>query len=157
MLPELSDDILSKVNNRLYISLTKLNRKNLVVSEFVSKEELIDALTCSCFVPAYSGYKIPKFRGVRYLDGGITDNLPKPSEHTICISSFSGKGKHISPIDEKISKYPSFKLGGEDVSLSPLNIKRLMHAGFINSDRMYDLYEEQGYNDALTFFQSRSS
>ena len=37
MLPELSDDVLSKVNNKLYISLTKLNRTNLVVSEFDSK------------------------------------------------------------------------------------------------------------------------
>jgi len=156
MLPELSDDVLSKVNNRLYISLTKLNRTNLVVSEYDTKEDLIDALTCSSFIPAYSGYRIPKFKGVRYLDGGITDNLPKPSDNTICVSSFSGKGKHISPYDEKMGKYPSFKLGGEDVSLSPFNIKRLMDAGFINSDRMYDLYEEQGYRDAETYFQSKS-
>jgi len=157
MLPELSDDVLSKVNNKLYISLTKLNRTNLVVSEFDSKLDLIDALTCSCFVPAYSGYTIPTLRGVRYLDGGITDNLPKPSEHTICVSSFSGKGKHISPHDVKMGRYPSFKLGGEDVSLSPFNIKRLMDAGFINSDRMYDMYEEQGYRDAENFFESKSS
>ena len=40
----------------------------------------------------------------------------------------------------QIGRYPSFDLGGEDVSLTPSNIKRLMHAGFLTKDRNDKLF-----------------
>lgn len=156
LLPELSDDVLSRVNDRLFISLTKTNKQNLLVNHFHSKEELVDAIACSCFIPGFSGYSCPKFRGIRYLDGGLSNNLPCLGENTVYIGSFSGKGKHICPSDDKIDTYPSFDLGGENISLSPRNMVRLSHAGLIADDSVYDAYEDKGYNDAKTYFESRN-
>ncbi|XP_059508338.1 patatin-like phospholipase domain containing 3 isoform X3 [Stegostoma tigrinum] len=50
---------------RLCISLTRVpDGENVLVSEFNSKEELIQALICSAFVPIYCGLIPPSFRGV---------------------------------------------------------------------------------------------
>jgi len=38
--------------------------KNVIVNQFDSREELIQALLCSSFVPCYSGFIPPKFKGV---------------------------------------------------------------------------------------------
>lgn len=157
LLPDLSDDVLSRVNNRLFISLTKTNKQNLLVNHFHSKEDLVDAIACSCFIPGYSGYTCPKFRGIRYLDGGLSNNLPFLGEDTVYVGSFSGRGKHISPAEDKMNSYPSFDLGGENICLSPKNMIRLSHAGFIADDSVYDEYESQGYSDAKSYFETRNS
>ncbi|KAL1284474.1 Patanin-like phospholipase domain-containing protein [Trichinella pseudospiralis] len=62
---------------------------NIVREEFYSKEDLVDALVCSAFIPFYSGTKAPKFRGEKYIDGGWSDNLPILGENTITVSPFS--------------------------------------------------------------------
>ncbi|XP_075766194.1 omega-hydroxyceramide transacylase isoform X2 [Pelodiscus sinensis] len=62
MLPENSHQVAS---GRLHISLTRVtDGQNVMVSEFSSKEDLIQALICSCFVPIYCGFIPPSFRGV---------------------------------------------------------------------------------------------
>eukprot|EP00088_Acartia_fossae_P008724 TRINITY_DN14185_c0_g1_i3.p1 TRINITY_DN14185_c0_g1~~TRINITY_DN14185_c0_g1_i3.p1 ORF type:complete len:163 (-),score=20.20 TRINITY_DN14185_c0_g1_i3:207-695(-) len=153
-MPDLSDQVLERVNGRLHISVTNLVKKNIIINNFDTKEDLIDAIACSSFIPAFSGYRIPKLKGARYVDGGFSVNLPTICQDTITISSFSGRNKDISPFDPKIGGYPSFDLGGEDVSLTPSNIKRLMHAGFLTKDSMYDFYENQGYEDARLYFET---
>ena len=41
-----------KVNGRLHLSLTRIyDGKNIIVSQFSSREDLIDALACSFFIP----------------------------------------------------------------------------------------------------------
>ncbi|XP_072910119.1 patatin-like phospholipase domain-containing protein 2 [Hemitrygon akajei] len=50
---------------RLFISMTRVSdRQNILVSDFSSNEELIQALLCSCFIPVYCGLFCPTFRGV---------------------------------------------------------------------------------------------
>ncbi|KAJ1139481.1 hypothetical protein NDU88_005852, partial [Pleurodeles waltl] len=52
-------------SGRLHIALTRLSDwKNVLVSDYRSNEELIQALMCSCFVPFYCGFVPPSFRGV---------------------------------------------------------------------------------------------
>ena len=68
MLPE---DIHSTLNGRLHISLTDTSMHNLIQSEFTSKDELVDALICSCYVPAFSSYEVPTYKGNPFLDGGF--------------------------------------------------------------------------------------
>ncbi|MBN3312317.1 PLPL2 protein, partial [Atractosteus spatula] len=52
-------------SGRLCVSLTRVSDgQNVLVSDFSSKEELIQALICSCFVPIYCGLIPPLFRGV---------------------------------------------------------------------------------------------
>jgi len=50
--------------DRLYVSITRWkDGKNFLISKFESREDLIQALICSSFVPGYSGMIPPKFRG----------------------------------------------------------------------------------------------
>ncbi len=75
---DLPADAAAIVSGRLFVSLTDLSFRNHLVSEFANREELADALACSCFIPAFSGYRVPRFRGRRFLDGGLTNSLPAP-------------------------------------------------------------------------------
>jgi len=86
-LPENAHEL---ATGKLFISLTRVcDGKNVIVSEYASREELIQVLICSCFVPFYSGLIPPKYRGVRYVDGGLSNNLPADDD-TITVSPWSG-------------------------------------------------------------------
>ncbi|NWZ02695.1 PLPL1 protein, partial [Loxia curvirostra] len=51
------------VSGKLHIILTRLHDwRSVTVSEFASKEELIQAVTCSCFLPLFFGFFPPTFR-----------------------------------------------------------------------------------------------
>jgi patatin-like phospholipase domain-containing protein 2 len=56
-------------SGRLFISLTRWrDRKNFIISQFHTREELIQVLICSSFVPLWSGAIPPKYRDtVRHL------------------------------------------------------------------------------------------
>uniref|UniRef100_G1THC3 triacylglycerol lipase n=1 Tax=Oryctolagus cuniculus TaxID=9986 RepID=G1THC3_RABIT len=81
------------VSGRVSISLTRVSDgENVLVSDFHSKEEVVDALLCSCFIPFYSGVIPPAFRGERYMDGGASDNVPCiDARTTITVSPFYGE------------------------------------------------------------------
>lgn len=126
MLQILPEDAHQRVNGKLHISLTRVyDGKNVIVSQFTSKEDLLQvrkyhlfvepifyytskviclilplfqALLASCFVPVFSGMLPPRFRGIRYMDGGFSDNLPVLDENTITVSPFCGESD-ICPRD----------------------------------------------------------
>jgi patatin-like phospholipase domain-containing protein 2 len=51
-------------SGRLFISLTRWkDNKNVIINQFDSREELIQVLICSSFVPYWSGVIPTKFRG----------------------------------------------------------------------------------------------
>ncbi|XP_010148692.1 PREDICTED: patatin-like phospholipase domain-containing protein 1, partial [Eurypyga helias] len=61
----LPEDSYQMASGRLHISLTRVvDGQNVIASEFSSKEELIQALLCSCFLPIYCGFIPPSYRGV---------------------------------------------------------------------------------------------
>jgi len=48
-----------------------------LVSEFTTRNDLINALAQSCFIPLYSGFEFPKQEDGNFaIDGAYTDNLP---------------------------------------------------------------------------------
>nr|XP_013798030.1 PREDICTED: patatin-like phospholipase domain-containing protein 1 [Apteryx mantelli mantelli] len=58
------------VSGKLHIVLTRARDwQNVVISEFASKEDIIQAVFCSCFLPMYCGFFPPLYHGVRYIDG----------------------------------------------------------------------------------------
>ncbi|XP_033089577.1 1-acylglycerol-3-phosphate O-acyltransferase PNPLA3 isoform X1 [Trachypithecus francoisi] len=81
------------ISGKICISLTRVSDgENVLVSDFRSKDEVVDALICSCFIPFYSGLIPPSFRGVRYVDGGASDNVPFiDAKTTITVSPFYGE------------------------------------------------------------------
>ncbi|KAM9229325.1 1-acylglycerol-3-phosphate O-acyltransferase PNPLA3 [Dugong dugon] len=81
------------ISGKMCISLTRVSDgENVLVSDFQSKEEVVDALLCSSFIPFYFGLIPPTFRGERYVDGGVSDNVPFADDKTtITVSPFFGE------------------------------------------------------------------
>ncbi|XP_061590836.1 patatin-like phospholipase domain-containing protein 2 [Cololabis saira] len=99
----LPSDAHRRASGRLGVAVTRLtDGKQLVVSEFQSREEVLQSLLCSCFVPGYSGFLPPTFRGVRYIDGGLSGiqpaRRPDSSSHTLTVCPYSGD-TDICPVD----------------------------------------------------------
>ncbi|XP_042689600.1 uncharacterized protein LOC122168382 isoform X2 [Centrocercus urophasianus] len=80
-------------SGKLHIILTRLRDWNCVtVSEFASKEDIIQAVLCSCFIPLCFGFIPPLYHGVRYIDGEFgmwKTNLV--SQTTITVSALAGE------------------------------------------------------------------
>ncbi|XP_055421923.1 1-acylglycerol-3-phosphate O-acyltransferase PNPLA3 isoform X5 [Bubalus kerabau] len=61
----LPDNVHQLVSGKMVISLTRVSDgKSVLVSDFRSKEEVVDALCCSSYVPFICGWIPPSFRGV---------------------------------------------------------------------------------------------
>lgn len=101
----LPEDAHIRVSGKLHISLTRVyDGKNVIVSQFDSKRDLMDALLASAFIPIFSGILPPRFKGVRYMDGGFSDNLPTLDENTITVSPFCGESD-ICPRDDSMQLF----------------------------------------------------
>ncbi|CAH2278338.1 patatin-like phospholipase domain-containing 2 [Pelobates cultripes] len=140
-------------SGRLCISLTRVSDgENVLVSDFNSKEELIQALICSAFVPIYCGIIPPTFRGVRYVDGGISNNLPEYDlKNTITVSPFSGESD-ICPRDNS-ANFHELRVTNTSIQFSLANLYRLTRALFPPEPKVLGELCQQGYNDALRFLQ----
>ncbi|KAK6314896.1 hypothetical protein J4Q44_G00144250 [Coregonus suidteri] len=127
---DLPADAHTLASGRLCVSLTRVSDgQNVIVSEFKSKEELIQAILCSCFIPIYCGLIPPSFQGVRYVDGGISDNLPQSVlKNTISISPFSGESD-ICPRDTSFN-FHELRLNNTSIRLNLGNMYRLSKALF---------------------------
>ena len=51
-------------------------KKFQLISQFETRDELISVLAQSCFIPLYSGFRIPNEGSGWAVDGSYTDNLP---------------------------------------------------------------------------------
>ncbi|KAF2985484.1 hypothetical protein EK904_006318, partial [Melospiza melodia maxima] len=123
MLPE---DSYLLASGRLHISLTRVvDGQNVMASEFSSKEELIQALLCSCFLPIYCGFIPPSYRGVRYVDGGFTGLQP------------------VSSLEEPIFN------GSIQISIE--NLCRISYALYPPSTMVLNDIFSQGYQDTALF------
>ncbi|KFD49067.1 hypothetical protein M514_10009 [Trichuris suis] len=147
----LPDNAHKIASGRLFISLTRLSDGvNFLVSEYKSKDDLIDALTCSAFIPFYSGTVPPKFQGVHYIDGGWSDNLPILDKQTITVSPFSGEAD-ICPADAESGSFLLFDLKNTRIRFTSKNVYRIGVALFPpHPDVMSDMCR-QGFEDTLRF------
>ncbi|XP_068026849.1 1-acylglycerol-3-phosphate O-acyltransferase Pnpla3-like [Melanerpes formicivorus] len=149
-LPENAHQLTS---GRLCVSLTRVSDgKNALVSHFNSKEEVVQALICSSFVPIYCGLIPPSFRGVRYVDGGISDNLPHyESKNTITVSPFAGECD-ICPKGNS-ANFHEMNVTNTSIQFSLGNFYRLTQALFPPEPKVLGEICEQGYSDALKFLK----
>ncbi|XP_032445586.1 patatin-like phospholipase domain containing 3 [Xiphophorus hellerii] len=153
---DLPSDAHILASGRLCVSLTRVSDgENVLVSEFGSKEELIQALVCSCFIPIYCGLIPPSFRGVRYVDGGISDNLPQSElKNTITISPFSGESD-ICPRDNSTS-FHELRFTNTSIQMNMGNLYRLSRALFPPEPKVLADMCQSGYKDALRFLQENN-
>ena len=76
----LNDDILNKINDKLYIQLTCVPYLNgTMISHWQNTNEITDTLIATSFIPIFDyGCLTAKYNGKRYIDGGISNNSPIP-------------------------------------------------------------------------------
>ncbi|RLV90031.1 hypothetical protein DV515_00014586, partial [Chloebia gouldiae] len=141
------------VSGKLHIILTRVHDWRCVtVSEFASKEELIQAVMCSCFVPLYCGIFPPTFRGVRYVDGELAMwTADFVSRSTITISAFAGE-YDICPKDGPAA-FLTFQLSDCILQISKMNICRLQHILLAPTRQVMELFYVQGYQDTVSFLK----
>ncbi|KAH7969159.1 hypothetical protein HPB52_015188 [Rhipicephalus sanguineus] len=133
LLPENAHKMCS---GRLHVSLTRVSDgKNVLLSQFESREHLVEALKCSCFIPFYSGLRPPKINGVAYMDGGFSDNQPSLDENTVTVSPFAGDSD-ICPIDDS---YNLTQINFSNTSISPVCCYKVT-LSFFYGNLMSELY-----------------
>lgn len=147
----LPEDAHLKVNGKLHISLTRVyDRKNVIISHFNSREELIQAILCSSFIPVFSGLSLPPaINGVRYMDGCYSDNLPILDENTVTVSPFCGESD-ICPRD-KTANLIQVNLSNTSIELSRQNLYRFSRTLFPPKAEILSKMCQQGFDDTLRF------
>ncbi|KAK5901797.1 hypothetical protein CesoFtcFv8_007120 [Champsocephalus esox] len=155
LLEKLPADAHLKASGRLCVSLTRLtDGRNVLVSEFNSREELIQVLMCSCFFPVYCGFTPPSYRGVYYMDGALSNNMPLfERRNTITVAPFSGESD-VCPRDGSFN-FIEVHYGNVGIHVNSGNVHRIWTSFLPPS--MEDLAEicHSGYMDALQFLRER--
>lgn len=153
----LPEDAHLLASGRLHISLTRVSdRRNVVMSEFSSRQELLQALMCSCFIPGLSGLVPPQVRGVRYMDGAFSDNLPLLDEHTVTVSPFCGESD-ICPRDQNPHLLQlNINWANTCIRLSRRNLRRMVRILVPGRADFMANFCQQGYDDTLQFLRRNS-
>uniref|UniRef100_A0A3Q0R883 triacylglycerol lipase n=1 Tax=Amphilophus citrinellus TaxID=61819 RepID=A0A3Q0R883_AMPCI len=140
-------------SGRLGISLTRVtDGENVLVSQFNNKEEVVQACVCSAYIPVYCGIIPPTLQGVRYVDGGISDNLPQYDvKNTITVSPFSGESD-ICPRDTSTNIH-ELRFTNTSIQFTLKNVYRVSRALFPPDPMAMKAMCKQGYTDALDFLK----
>ncbi|CAH8616925.1 unnamed protein product [Dicrocoelium dendriticum] len=155
-------------SGRLNISLTSCGTgENIIVSQFRDKDELISAILCSSFLPFFSGFVPPSFRGQPVLDGGFSNNLLCLDRMTITVSPFTGEAD-ICPMNAEwkcgyrnlASQQVEAVLGtifffGNSFHVNWNNFKRFLGMLWLPDPETFMSLVTQGYTDALRFLATR--
>ncbi|CAJ1055966.1 patatin-like phospholipase domain-containing protein 2 isoform X1 [Xyrichtys novacula] len=152
----LPEDAHVLASGKLCVSLTRVSDgKNVLVSEFDSREELIQALLCSCFVPFYCGVIPPTYRGVHYVDGAASDNQPRCHvKNTITISAYSGESD-LCPRASSLN-FHEVRFKNMSIQVNSENVYRVTSTFFPpQAEEMAEICQN-GYIDALRFLQNHN-
>jgi len=127
--------------------------KNFLASEFDSNEELIDAIICSCFIPFYCGFVPPTYRNQYYVDGGLSDNLPRENT-TIAVQPWQGEAD-IRPKDENGFSFSelNFTFANCNIDVTPDNILRFSQMLFPSTVEVCSNFCRQGFHDCYDFLK----
>ncbi|RWS00759.1 patatin-like phospholipase domain-containing protein 2, partial [Dinothrombium tinctorium] len=148
----LPKDAYCKVSGRLHISVTRVSDgQNVIISNFYSNEDIIQAVLCSCFIPFWSGIIPPKFHGVAYIDGAFSNNVIILDKNTVTVSPFAG-GCDICPYDPTLNSV-KVNLSNGSIALCPANYYRFVRIFYPPRPQMINTLCRQGYEDALRFLQ----
>lgn len=144
-----------RVNGKLHVSLTRVeDYTNEVKSQYFDREELINSLLATAFIPIFSGFTYPKIKEIKYIDGGLSNNLLMLDHDTISITPFCGE-HDICPTDDSSSMiYINFN--NTIVELSKQNLKRFTNIVQV-PEREYLMETFQaGFRDAYKFLRIRN-
>ncbi|XP_041760199.2 patatin-like phospholipase domain-containing protein 2, partial [Coregonus clupeaformis] len=144
-----------RASGRLAIAMTRIpDGQNTMVSKFTSREEVVQALLCGCFVPGYCGIQPPSYKGVHYVDGGFSSIQPTnscPIGHTLTVSPFAGE-TDICPKDP--APLCDIVVSGAPLHCSLVNGYRMLDALYPYNWEALDKAYHSGYGDGLHFLQT---
>ncbi|XP_004771222.1 patatin-like phospholipase domain-containing protein 5 isoform X2 [Mustela putorius furo] len=151
----LPSDIHILASRRLGISLTRWpDGHNIIVTDFATRDEVIQALVCTLYFPFYCGTIPPEFRGERYIDGALSNNLPfADSPSTITVSPFHGT-VDICPQSSSASMH-ELNAFNASFQISTKNFFLGFAALVPPSPEVVADSCRQGYLDALRFLERR--
>ncbi|XP_049740580.1 1-acylglycerol-3-phosphate O-acyltransferase PNPLA3 [Elephas maximus indicus] len=152
---ELPANIHQLVSGKISVSLTRVSDgKNVLVSDFQSKEEVVDALLCSCFIPFLSGLIPPTFRGERYMDGGASNNMPFADDKTtITVSPYFGEHDICPKVKSSNFLYVNFTmLSLRLCSANAYLLVRTIHPG---EPKVLGEICLRGYLDTVRFLEEK--
>ncbi|XP_042352486.1 1-acylglycerol-3-phosphate O-acyltransferase Pnpla3-like [Plectropomus leopardus] len=152
----LPEDAHVRASGKLCVSLTRVSDgKNQLVSEFDTREELIEALVCSCFVPFYCGVIPPTYRGVHYVDGAVSDNLPQCHQrNTVTFSAYAGESD-LCPRGSRLNFY-EVRFNNVSIQVNSENMYRVTSTFFPPPPQAMAEICHNGYIDALRFLQENN-
>ncbi|XP_044535227.1 patatin-like phospholipase domain-containing protein 5 [Gracilinanus agilis] len=150
---QLPDNIHEVASQKMGISLTRFpDGKNVIITSFASKEEVIQAVICSLFFPFYCGAIPPLFRGERYMDGSLSNHVPFfDSKVTITFSPFYG-ASDICP-ESPSASFHEICISKGNFQLSVHNIHHGIMSLFPPEPEVLADFCRQGYLDALKFLE----
>ncbi|XP_058502049.1 patatin-like phospholipase domain-containing protein 2 [Solea solea] len=155
LLEKLPEDAHLRASGKLCVSLTRMSDgKNVLVSEFDSREELIQVLMCSCFFPLYCGFIPPSYRGVHYMDGALSNNMPLlENRNTITVAPFSGESD-ICPKEGTLN-FCEVHYGNVSIQVNTGNVHRIC-TSFLppRPEKLAEIFHN-GYKDALRFLREK--
>lgn len=96
----LPDDAHERCSGTTHITITRVfpSFQKEVVSHFHSRQDLIEALMASCYIPALTDGSITtSFRGNRVMDGGVLDLCPEPPVPGVHVVKVSCIPKAVIP------------------------------------------------------------
>lgn len=155
LLEKLPADAHLKASGRLCVSLTRLaDGKNLLVTHFHNRDELVQVLLCSCFFPVYCGFTAPSYRGVRYMDGALSNNMPLSElRNTITMAPFAGESD-VCPREGTFCPL-QVHYGNVSIKVTTRNIHRICTSFLPPRLEMLAEICHSGYTDAVHFLLER--
>ncbi|XP_074972062.1 omega-hydroxyceramide transacylase-like, partial [Phalacrocorax aristotelis] len=144
------------VSGKLHVIITRVHDwRSIAVSEFASREDLIQALICSCFIPVYFGLLPPVYHGVRYVDGELGMwRANFISQSTITISAFAGE-YDICPKDGPAAFF-TFHISDCTLQISKRNFYRFQCIFQLPPLQVLDQLLTQGYEDTVSYLKRLS-
>ena len=111
-------------------------------------------ILASAFIPIFTGWLPPRYRGIRVIDGGYSDNVPILDTNTITVSPFCGNSD-ICPQDDYILTILQIQVAGTSIEMSKDNLIRLSRVLMPPDPEVLSRYCKQGFEDTLRFLQRR--
>eukprot|EP00195_Chlamydomonas_chlamydogama_P016101 CAMPEP_0202891716 /NCGR_PEP_ID=MMETSP1392-20130828/1710_1 /ASSEMBLY_ACC=CAM_ASM_000868 /TAXON_ID=225041 /ORGANISM="Chlamydomonas chlamydogama, Strain SAG 11-48b" /LENGTH=529 /DNA_ID=CAMNT_0049575549 /DNA_START=201 /DNA_END=1792 /DNA_ORIENTATION=+ len=160
----LPDDAHLRCEGVCHVALTRLfpYLQPESVSQFHSKDDLVEALLASCHIPVYaSGSWVTKFRGRYYVDGGVANFVPAPPTPTaikVCCFPVNQILNRVQPTVQNSARLSALL----DVSISPDAFEAFPHsyqtmltwALLPAEPEVLDSLITKGRRDALAWAQS---
>ena len=141
---------------RLHLSVTDVyTGKNIIISNFRNKDEVIEAVVASTYIPVFSGIFPLRYRRKRVIDGGFSINqvtLEDDSHATLTVSPFSGDA-HICPKMKRKYKgeLTRFNFSEQWTDLSWDNFRRMSEVMWPQGPEKMANLLLAGYHDAVAF------